>query len=305
MPELKGGLVPGIGTPFTEDDELDEKNLRAIVEYMINAGVDGLFTIGSAGQGPHMSKEERMRAAEAIMDQNRNRVAVILQIGTADTKSTIELAKHAEKLKPAALAVLPLYYGKHSDEAVINHYKLVSAAVPNMPLVMYDNFGTTQFKTTPKFLERMFKELPMFKGCKMSSTDSQDKFMWLRLMPKEFIYLGGYAEFLPIEIPLGAKGTMFPAATMAPEKFVDVWKAFDRRDWNAAIPKLADYIRFRQGATAIASGDVTREIYRLRGIPVHKLSRASTSAPASPETVQKLAKFLTENGVPLKQPVTA
>src|SRR5262245_55876554 len=146
MPELKGGLVPGIGTPFTPDDELDEKNLRGIVEYMINAGVDGMFTIGSAGQGPHMALDERKRAAEAIMDQNKNRVAIILQVGTADSKSTIELAKHAEKLKPSALAVLPLYYGKHNDENVINHYKRVSDAVPNMPLIMYDNQGTTQFE---------------------------------------------------------------------------------------------------------------------------------------------------------------
>ncbi len=305
MPEFKGGYSPGIGTPFTADDELDVKNLKAIVQYMIDAGVDGLFTIGSAGQGPHMSIDERKRAAEAIMEQNNNRVAVILQIGTADTKSTIELAKHAEKLKPAALAVLPLYYGKHSDDAVINHYKQVSAAVPNMPLVMYDNFGTTQFKTTPKFLERMFKELPMFKGCKMSSTDSQDKFMWLKLMPKDFVYLGGYAEFLPIEVPLGAKGTMFPAATMAPEKFREVWKAFERRDWNTAIPKLTEFILFRQGATDIAKGDVTREIYRLRGIPVHKMTRASVGGEASPEVVQNLAKYLTDHGVPIKQPVTA
>ncbi len=306
MPELKG-VVPGMGTPFTWEDELDEKSLRGMVEYMINAGVDGLFVLGSAGQGPHMSAEERMRAAEIIMDQNRDRIAIILQCGTANTKSTIELAKHAEKLKPAAIGVLPLYYGKASDESVINHFKLVSQAVPNMKLCMYDNTLTTQFKTTAKFLETLFREVPMVKTCKMSSTDSADRFMWMRVMPKDFLYMDGMAEFLPLVCamaPQGNIGTMHPGATMAPEMFVDVWRAFERRDYNAALPKLANFKRVTGGAQAIAGSDAGKEIYRLRGIPVQKMPRASTSRGASPEVVQKLAKFLIENGVSIKQPVT-
>ena len=302
MPQLKG-VVPGMGTPFTWEDELDENALRGIVEYFIKAGVDGLFTLGSAGQGPHMSREERMRAAEIIMDQTKDRIAIILQVGTADSKSTIKLAKHAQTLKPAAIGVLPLYYGKASEDSVINHYKLVSEAVPSMPIFMYDNTLTTQFKTNAKFLERLFKEVPMVKGCKMSSTDSADRFMWMRVMPKDFLYMDGMAEFLPIVVPMGAKGTMHPGAVMAPEMFVDVWRAMERGDWNAAIPKLINFKRVTGGAAAIAGGDASKEIYRLRGIPVQKMPRASTSRGASPETVQKLAKFLIENGVPIKAPV--
>ena len=302
MPELKG-VVPGMGTPFTWEDELDENCLRGMVEYLIQAGVDGLFTLGSAGQGPQMSREERMRAAEIIMDQAKGRIAIILQVGTADTKSTIALAKHAQTLKPAAIGVLPLYYGKASEESVINHFKLVSEAVPSMPIFMYDNTLTTQFKTNAKFLERLLKEVPMVKGCKMSSTDSLDRFMWMKVMPKDFLYMDGYAEFLPIVVPMGAKGTMHPGAVMAPEMFVDVWRTMARGDWNSAIPKLVKFKNVTGGAAAITGGDTVREIYRLRGIPIQKMPRASVSRGASPEAVQRLAKFLIDNGVPIKTPV--
>ena len=300
MPQIKG-VVPGIGTPFTWEDEFDEKAYRASIEYYIQAGVNGLFPLGTVGQGPHMTIDERMKAAEVMMDQVKGRIAVVMQIGTADTRSTIILAKHAEKLKVDAIGVLPLYYGKASDEAVVNHFKAVSAAVP-LPIFMYDNFGTTQFKTTPKFLERLLREVPMVKGCKMSSTDMVDKFMWLRAIPKDFIYLDGYTEFLPTVVPLGAKGIMSPRIGQAPELFVDTWKTIEQGDWNVSIPKLMKMWNIFKTIDSIAGREAEREILRLRGVPVQKMPRNATTRGAAPEVIQKLMKFMLENGIPVKQP---
>jgi dihydrodipicolinate synthase/N-acetylneuraminate lyase len=236
------------------------------------------------------------------MEHVNGRVPVIMQIGTADTRSSIMLAKHAEGLGVAAIGLLPLYYGRPAEDAVLDHFRRVSDAVP-LPIFMYDNTGTTQFKNSPKFIERLLREVPAVSGCKMSSYDMQDRFAWLRQVPPDFVYLEGYTEFLSVVVPLGAKGCMSPRAVVAPEMLVDVWKSIEAGDWNVTIPKLNNLWDTLKGVDDIAGREANREILRMRGIPIERMPRSLPTKGASPEVVQRLAKFLAEKGVPIKEPV--
>ena len=79
---IRGVLLPII-TPFDEKVRVDEQIMRALVDFHIKAGVQGLFVLGSTGQGPAMTIEERKQAAAIALDQARSRVPVIIHIGTA------------------------------------------------------------------------------------------------------------------------------------------------------------------------------------------------------------------------------
>ena len=83
---LRGVLIPVI-TPFEEDGSVDEGTLRQLVDFYLQASVQGLFALGSSGQGPAMSAAERKHAAEIIIDQTAGRTPVIVHVGTADTPS--------------------------------------------------------------------------------------------------------------------------------------------------------------------------------------------------------------------------
>src|SRR5438046_9333739 len=145
---IRGVLLPII-TPFDEKSRIDEPIMRQLVDVHIDAGVQGLFVLGSTGQGPAMSVEERKKAAAVALDQARSRVPVIIHVGTADTESTVELAEHAAAHKADAVAIVPpYYYSDHTDYELVAHYKAVAKAVA-LPIFIYENHKYSGISVTP------------------------------------------------------------------------------------------------------------------------------------------------------------
>ena len=108
------GVYPAVITPFDETGEVDTKKLTAYTEYLCGK-VDGLFVGGSYGSGPIMTVQQRKTVAETVMSVAKGSVPVILMIGCTDTNSTIELAKHAQRVgADAVAAVTPHFKDKKS-----------------------------------------------------------------------------------------------------------------------------------------------------------------------------------------------
>jgi dihydrodipicolinate synthase/N-acetylneuraminate lyase len=106
---IRGVLLPVI-TPFDEKVRVDEQMMRQAVEFHIKAGVQGLFVLGSTGQGPAMTIQERKTTAAVALEQAKKRLPVVIHVGTADTGSTVELAEHAAGNGADAVAMVPPYY---------------------------------------------------------------------------------------------------------------------------------------------------------------------------------------------------
>jgi len=104
------GIIPPTLTLFNEYGEIDEKCNRDYLEFLITAGVHGLFMVGSNGLGPMMSLEQRKYLAEISLDQINKRVPSIIHVGTPNCNISLELAKHAEKNGADAVASVPPYY---------------------------------------------------------------------------------------------------------------------------------------------------------------------------------------------------
>src|SRR5215510_13139253 len=83
---IRGVLLPII-TPFDEKVRVDEQMMRQLVDFHIKAGVQGLFVLGSTGQGPAMTIEERKQTTAITLDQAKSRVPVVIHVGTADAGS--------------------------------------------------------------------------------------------------------------------------------------------------------------------------------------------------------------------------
>jgi N-acetylneuraminate lyase len=106
------GVLPAMVTPFDEHEKLDEKRLRAVVNFLIERKVEGLYITGSTGESFLMSPEERKRVVEVTMEENRGRVPVIAHIGAISTFHSIDLAQHAERTGVDAISsVPPIYWG--------------------------------------------------------------------------------------------------------------------------------------------------------------------------------------------------
>ncbi len=130
---ITGSLVPNI-TIFDESGSIDRKKTRRHMEWMFSKGVDGLFLTGSYGAGPLMTNEERISVfalAKEAAGGFENKT-LLPHVGCIDTKSTV------------ALGAVPPFYYKHTDEAVLEYYKAILAAVKT-PVFAYNNPETSRY----------------------------------------------------------------------------------------------------------------------------------------------------------------
>ena len=144
MADVKGVLVPNI-TFFTEDNKVDIEKTKWHMGWMFDNGVNGLFVTGSYGVGPLMTNEERIeifKAAKEVSDAHPG-TDIVAHVGTADTASTVELAKAAEAIGVDAVGAVPPYYFAFTKDEVISYYKAIADAV-SLPVYAYNNPKTTR-----------------------------------------------------------------------------------------------------------------------------------------------------------------
>ncbi len=142
---LKGSIVPNI-TFFDTDGNLDLEKTRWHMRWMFAKGVDGLFLTGSYGSGPMMTNPERIavfQLAKEVAGEFPGK-ALIPHVGCIDTKSTLELAKAAEAIGVDAIASVPPFYYKHSEDLIIQYFKELIESV-KLPVYAYNNPETSRF----------------------------------------------------------------------------------------------------------------------------------------------------------------
>lgn len=129
-------------TPL-RDDSIDERSFAALVERLARAGVDSIGALGSTGSAPYLDRGERRRAAE-IAVRSAGPVPVVIGIGALRTSQVLALAEDAQTAGASAVLLAPLGYQPLTDEDVLGLYEDVTAQL-SVPLVVYDNPGTTRF----------------------------------------------------------------------------------------------------------------------------------------------------------------
>ena len=147
------GIIPPMMTAFTKEGEIYEEGTRRIVDFII-PHVQGLFPCGTYGSGPMMSIAERKRTAEIVVDQTKGRVPVIVHVGTADTKNTVELARHAASIGARAVAAITPYYNSYSEDDIFIHFQQLIHAV-DIPVFLYNNPKASGNSVSPNLLVRL------------------------------------------------------------------------------------------------------------------------------------------------------
>src|SRR5207302_5535465 len=114
------GSFTALVTPF-QNGSLDEKAFRALVDWQIAEGTNGLVPVGTTGESPTLSHEEHGQAVEWCIEQAKGRVPVIAGAGSNSTTEAIELGRHAEKAGANAVLVVTPYYNKPTQEGLYQH----------------------------------------------------------------------------------------------------------------------------------------------------------------------------------------
>jgi 4-hydroxy-tetrahydrodipicolinate synthase len=198
-----------------EDGSLDLAAFRALIDFHIEQGTDGIVVVGTTGESPTVDVEEHeMLIAEAVKHAAK-RIPIIAGTGANSTKEAIELASFAKRAgADASLSVVP-YYNKPTQEGLYLHFKAIAEAV-DMPHILYNVPGRTVADMNNDTVLRL-AQIPNIVGIKDATGNIERGSDLLARAPKDFaVYSGDDASTLALML-LGAAGTISVTANVAPK----------------------------------------------------------------------------------------
>ncbi len=217
------GVFTALVTPF-RDDVIDEDTLRDLVEWQIDAGVDGLAPCGSTGESATLSHEEHRRVVEIVVSAVRGRVPVVAGTGSNSTREAIELTRHAKEAGADAALLISPYYNKPTQDGIFLHYREV-AEESGLPLVLYNIPGRTSSRIDPETTARLSR-VPGIVGLKEAGGDlGMTSQTILQSAPDFSVLSGDDALTLPM-LAIGVRGVISTTANVAPVEMLAITRAY-------------------------------------------------------------------------------
>jgi 4-hydroxy-tetrahydrodipicolinate synthase len=264
--QLRGVFVPLV-TPFDSAGQVDPVALRRLVDYLIDAGVHGLFVGGTTGEFALLTTAERCEVARVVMDHTAGRVPVVVHAGAPSTREAIELARHAQGIGAPAVAVVSPYYFPLSDDALLGHYVSLSEAVPGLPVLLYNIPQRTANPLLPHVAARIVSRCPNVVGIKDSSGNLSQTIEYLSLRP-DFQVAQGADGLILAGLAAGIQATVSGNANVFPELVVAVFEAWWRGDLAAARTAQARLTRVRHALGDGLDLSMFKRVLGRRGVPV-------------------------------------
>lgn len=143
------GILPVLSTPYDPSGEIVESEVRALVRWLIEHGAHGLSAVGEASESTRMTREERLRLAEVVVDEAAGRIPVIVGVSAANARESAILAEHAASLGAAAVFVMPTA-GASYDETLTGFRRIADAA--GIPLMLQDLFAPLPVATIARLV---------------------------------------------------------------------------------------------------------------------------------------------------------
>ena len=233
------GLFPVVPTPFTEDGALDLASQKRCVDFMIDAGSDGLCIMANFSEQFLLADEERELLTRAILEHVAGRVPVIVTTTHFSTRVCAEHSRRAQELGAAMLMVMPPYHGatfRVSEPQIFEFYQRLSDAV-NIPIMIQDApaAGTP---LSAAFLARMAREIEHVCYFKIETAGAAAKL-------RELLRLGGDA----IEGPWDGE----EAITLLPDLDAGATGAMTGGGYPDGIRPILDAYRVGKRDEAIAA----------------------------------------------------
>jgi 4-hydroxy-tetrahydrodipicolinate synthase len=254
---LKGIFVPML-TPLRADETVDEASLRRLVDFLVGAGVHGIWAMGTTGEFAALPESERALAVTATVDGVRGRVPVIANIGDSSTGLALRHARHAVEAGADALALTPPHYYPHSMDEMLTHFRALKEAFPDLPLLIYNIPQTVKVKMSLATTLQLARE-----GTVQGIKDSQNDLRWFRVLTQsiraegledQFRLFLGTRILIDAAAVIGAHGAIPATSNVAPAAAAEAWEAAERGDFTSAARSQDVVMRFEELADLARAG---------------------------------------------------
>jgi dihydrodipicolinate synthase/N-acetylneuraminate lyase len=167
---LRGALAASV-TPLRDSgNELDEEAFEPLLDFFVDAGLDGVLALGTAGEGILLEEAERRVGADRFLQAADRRLQVAVQCGAQSTAETVRLASHAAEVGADAVVVIGPPYFRLDEAAQYAHFLAAATACAPLPFYVYEFASTSGYAVGPAVLERLRESTPNVVGLKVSDT---------------------------------------------------------------------------------------------------------------------------------------
>lgn len=226
------GTFTAVVTPF-RNGEIDFAAFEKLIEAQIAAGITGIVAVGTTGESPTLTHDEKHEVIQRTIKIAKGRCKVIAGTGTNSTRDSIDATKFAEKAgADGALLVAP-YYNKPSQEGLFRHFKSIAEAT-KLPVMLYNIPGRCVVDIGPDTVVRLAEACRNIVSIKEASGSVERVAELRRRLPKEFTILSGDDSLTLPFMSVGAVGIVSVASNLFPAEVCALVRACEAGDFKSA-----------------------------------------------------------------------
>jgi 4-hydroxy-tetrahydrodipicolinate synthase len=276
--KVLAGTGVAIVTPFSHNLSVDYNALGKLIDHIISNGVNYIVTLGTTGETPVLSSEEKKAIINFTEKHIDGRVPMVIGLGGNDTASLINDFKTYPLDGAVAILSASPYYNKPSQEGIFEHYKALAAISPK-PIILYNVPGRTGRNMEASTTLRL-AEIDNIVGIKEAANDIQQAIQLLKKRPDNFLVTSGDDDLVLPEMACGMDGVISVAANAFPKAFTTMVNHCIANNFKDAViinNKLLDVYRllFAESNPAgvkafLAEMGIIENHLRLPGVPLSK-----------------------------------
>ncbi len=269
MKELRG-VFTAMATPFAESGAVDSEGARRLAAHLLEHGSHGLVLAGSTGECPTLTDGETIDLLRAVRNEVGDDVPIVVGTGTNDTRHSSELTKMAADASADASLVVVPYYNKPNPAGIRAHFETVAAAVPDLPMVMY-NIPTRVIVNADTSVLAELAAVDNIVAVKQANDDELGPIEGLAIIA------GNDNTFLRV-LEFGGAGVIGVATHVVGDQMRAMWDAAQEDDLNRAREIDAELTPIYQGLSVTTNPIPLKAALEMLGLAPDRLRLPLVSA---------------------------
>jgi len=199
------GIIGYPVTPFSQDNSVDLDKLGKVIDVLLEAKVDAIAALGSAGEAAYLNESEWKQVADYTVKHVAGKIPVVIGVAELTTAQAVNYAKYAYEIGADMIMLSPFSYYKLSEQEVYSHYESVSNAMP-LPIMIYNNPATCGVDMSPEFMLKMVDGIQNASTIKESTGDIQRMHKIYKLSNGKVPFFNGCNHMALEALNAGASG---------------------------------------------------------------------------------------------------
>jgi N-acetylneuraminate lyase len=262
------GLIAAATTPMNRTGEINPAAIGHQARLLMESGVRGVFVCGSTGECHSLSLAERMQVAEGWIAAAKDRLRVVIHVGSNSLSDARALAAHAERIGADAISTIAPFFFKpsHVDD-LVDFCAAIAEAAPNLPFYYYHIPVLTgvHLPMIP-FVEQAARKIPLFTGLKYTDEDLMTLHKCVQFQEGRLNVLFGRDEILLSALVLGVDGAVGSTYSYAAPVYLRVMEAVAKGDILGARREQAKAVEMVEALVGFGGLRATKAVMSMQGV---------------------------------------